>query len=166
MYVNQVFKIICNMSVWVLLLLCHLDPKSPINGLNGTTKIHYIQMKRRSRPVVLDQKLTPVPHWQQNYWRGVGITSSLHLFHPSLTKKLYPPRINLSEKWLIEILWKYWFQWLPIMTLMETWTWMNKIILCRNHIMVYMDMEWNSFRFRTNWNTRTTVYICKHMCVH
>ena len=91
------------------------------------------------------------------------ITSSLHLFDPSVTKKLKKPRINLRLKWLIKILWKYWVHWLPIMNLMETWTRMNKILLCMKHILVYMDMEWNSCLIRKNWNTRTIIYIKEYL---
>ena len=71
-----------------LLLICNLEMKTPTNGLNGTAKIHHIQMKSRSRSVVLDQKLTPVPQLQQNYLKGVGITSYLHYLNPPITKKL------------------------------------------------------------------------------
>ena len=142
-----------------MLLLCHLYLKPPNNGLNSTTKIHYIQMKRKNRSVVLDQKLTPVPQWQKKYWREVGITSLLHLFDPSVMKKLKPPRINSRENLLIKILWNYWVHWLPIMTLMETCIWTNKIHLCTKHMLLYMDMECNSCRIRTNWNTRTMIYI-------
>ena len=42
---------------------------------------------------------------------------------------------------------------------------MNKILLCTKHMMVYMDVEWNSFRIRTNWNKKTVIYIYKHMCI-
>ena len=47
---------------------------------------------------------------------------------------------------------------------METWTWMNKILLCMKHMLVCMDMEWNSFRIRKNWNTRATIYIKAYLC--
>ena len=52
------------------------------------------------------------------------------------------------------------------MTLMETWTWTNKILICKKHILVYIDVEYNSCLIRKNWMTRTSIYIYKHMCVH
>ena len=66
---------------------------------------------------------------------------------------------------MIKKLWKYWFHWLPSMTLMETWTWMNNIFLCTKHMLVYMDVECNSFQIRTNWNRIRAIYIYKHMWV-
>ena len=73
-------------------------PKKTTNGLNVMTKMHHIQMKKSSRIVVLVQKWKPVPHLHQTYRRDVGITSSLHIFDPSVSKKLKPPTINLREK--------------------------------------------------------------------
>ena len=42
---------------------------------------------------------------------------------------------------------------------------MNKILLCTKHMLVYMDVECNSFQIRTNWNRIRAIYIYKHMCV-
>ena len=42
---------------------------------------------------------------------------------------------------------------------------MNKILLCTKHMLVYIHVECNSCRIRTNWNTRTAIYIYKHICV-
>ena len=60
MYVSQVFKIVWNMSVWFLLLICHLDLKPPTNGLNSATKMHKTQMKRWSGTIVFNHQSTPV----------------------------------------------------------------------------------------------------------
>ena len=46
---------------------------------------------------------------------------------------------------------------------METWTWMNKILLCKNHMLVYMDMVWNSCWTRKNWNTSTKIFIKEYV---
>ena len=41
---------------------------------------------------------------------------------------------------------------------------MNKILLCTKHMLVYIHVECNSCRIRTNWNTRTAIYIYNHIC--
>ena len=64
---------------------------------------------------------------------------------------------------MIKILWNYSVHWLPSMNLMETWTWMNKILLCKNHMLVYMDMVWNSCWTRKNWNTSTKIFIKEYV---